>query len=205
MRAAIILAGGTGSRFGFRDKSLIQLNGKPLITHVLDNLSDLVEELVISLRSYEQAEQLDDIIEGANIRIVIDNVGGYGPIAGINAAMKALVSEVAFLTGCDMPHLKSDVVKRLFMLIEDYDAVVPIWENGDIEGLHSVYRRDSTLTATDLCISLGERRLFEFINRLNVRYVRVDEIQRLDPSLLTFSNINSPADIISVVGHHAKL
>ena len=205
MRAAVILAGGRGSRFGFRDKSLIQLNGKPLLAHVIDTLYDLVEEILISLRSYKQAKKLDKIIEGKNIRIVVDEVVGYGPIAGINAAMKALTSEVVFLTGCDMPNLKTDVIKQLFMLIEDYDAVVPIWENGDIESLHSVYRRDSTLTATDLCISNGEKKLFEFINRLDVRYVRIDEIKRLDPSLLTFSNINSPEDIIVAAGHHAKL
>lgn len=195
MRAAIILAGGASSRFGFRDKSLIELYEEPLLVHVLRKVKGVVDEVALSFQSKEQAERAVKILGLRDTRIAIDNVKGYGPIAGINAGMKVVNSDSIFLTGCDMPNLNSDVIEVLFWLIENYDAVVPIWENGDLEGLHSVYMRDATLCATEECIRLGERRLSDLINRLNVRYIPVDEIRKFDPHLLTFSNINREEDL----------
>ena len=45
-RAAIILAGGFSSRFG-QDKGLLQLARKPLVRHVLDAISPLVDEKIV--------------------------------------------------------------------------------------------------------------------------------------------------------------
>jgi len=204
LRAAIILAGGTSSRFGFRDKSLIELYEEPLLAHILRKVKGIVDEVALSFQSKEQAERAVKILGLRDTMIAIDNVKGYGPLAGINAGMRVVKSDSVFLTGCDMPNLNSDVIEVLFGLIEDYDAVVPIWKNGDLEGLHSVYMRDATLRATEECIRLGERRLSDFINRLNVRYIPVDEIRKFDPYLLTFSNINSEEDLHSYLQTQPK-
>ncbi|VUT27472.1 MAG: molybdopterin-guanine dinucleotide biosynthesis protein MobA [Candidatus Syntrophoarchaeum sp. GoM_oil] len=196
MRTTVILAGGTSSRFGFRDKSLIKLDGEPLLVHVIHKVKRVADEVVLSFQSEEQAERavkMCDLERG--IKIAIDCVDGYGPIAGINAAMKLVDSDSTFIVACDMPNLNTDVIELLFNLLEGYDAVVPIWENGYIEGLHSVYTRGATLRATEECIRLGERKLLMLMNRLNVRYVPVEEIRKLDPRLLTFSNINSEEDL----------
>ncbi|OYT43304.1 hypothetical protein B6U84_06270 [Candidatus Bathyarchaeota archaeon ex4484_40] len=40
-RSAVILAGGSSSRFG-REKALVRLAGKPLICHVFEKVADIV-------------------------------------------------------------------------------------------------------------------------------------------------------------------
>ena len=44
----IILAGGLGTRLGGANKALVQLNGQPLITYILQQLSHCSEHIVIS-------------------------------------------------------------------------------------------------------------------------------------------------------------
>ncbi|MET0009360.1 MAG: NTP transferase domain-containing protein, partial [Candidatus Thiodiazotropha sp. 6PLUC4] len=43
---AVILAGGRGSRMGGSDKGLVQLDGKPLIEHVISAIAPQVQQLV---------------------------------------------------------------------------------------------------------------------------------------------------------------
>ena len=54
--SALILAGGRGSRLGFREKALIDINGKPLIAYVIENLEKVVDEIIISVRNETQEE-----------------------------------------------------------------------------------------------------------------------------------------------------
>ena len=58
--SAVILAGGYSRRFG-RDKSLIQLAGKPLISYVTDRVCKIVEEVVIVVSSPNQKESISPV------------------------------------------------------------------------------------------------------------------------------------------------
>lgn len=42
MSSALVLAGGMGSRMGYREKALIDINGKPLIAFVIRNIEKVV-------------------------------------------------------------------------------------------------------------------------------------------------------------------
>ncbi len=52
-KAAIILAGGVSKRFG-QDKGLLKLVNKPLFLHVLENVSPVVDEVLVVIGSKSQ-------------------------------------------------------------------------------------------------------------------------------------------------------
>ena len=60
--SAVILAGGRGKRMGYREKSMIVINGQPLITYVLKSLEKVVDEIIISVRDKAQEELLNSIL-----------------------------------------------------------------------------------------------------------------------------------------------
>ena len=80
-RSALILAGGRGSRLGFREKSLIEVKGKPLIAFVIERLERSVDEIIISVRDEAQSNLLKTIFP--NLRYACDNYENTGPLAGI--------------------------------------------------------------------------------------------------------------------------
>ena len=45
---AVILAGGRGQRLGGRDKGLVELDGSPLVAHILASISPQVGAVIIN-------------------------------------------------------------------------------------------------------------------------------------------------------------
>lgn len=74
--------------------------------------------------------------------------------------------------------------------------MVPLWPNGYIEPLHSVYNVSAALRASEAATEGGNLRISNMIERLErTIYVPVEELRRFDPDLLTFFNINSKEDL----------
>lgn len=192
MRSAVILAGGAGSRLG-KEKSLIEFDGRPLIQWSVEKLALLVEDVVVVARGSEQAGLLEDLIPHASI--ATDSVSGYGPVAGLAAGMGMARNEYVLAIGCDLPFLNADVVNILFEQAQDWDAAVPMRENGMIEPLHSVYKREALLSACQKAIEHGERKIRAPLSMLRVKCVSVELLKNLDPELLTFFNLNTREDL----------
>lgn len=70
-----ILAGGASRRFG-SDKALADIDGKPMLDHVIDVLSPQVDAILMCGRSWRDYDHVED-----------DPPGRLGPLAGLNAAL----------------------------------------------------------------------------------------------------------------------
>ncbi len=99
-----MLAGGASRRFG-SDKALALLDGKPLITHVIDRLRPQVEMVVVAGRDHPGTRSIAD-----------RPASGLGPLGGLNAALHYAASNdfnAVLTSGCDLPDLPRDLWERL--------------------------------------------------------------------------------------------
>lgn len=190
----MVVAGGFSRRFG-QDKGLVRLAGKPLIVHVLDRVSRVVDEVVVVVSSASQKDALADLlIEGA--KVVMENGELHGPLVGALTGFKTVQGEYSLLLPCDTPFVSSDVASFLLDLCAGRSAVIPRWPNGYIEPLQAVYHTKSALAAGRKALNEGKldlRSMIAFLGR--VRYVSTMVLQQLDPNLLTFFNINTVGDL----------
>ncbi len=193
MSSALILAGGKGSRLGYQEKALIDINGKPLIAFVIESMAKVVDNVIISVRDREQGELLKSHLPGC--RFAYDAYKNMGPLAGILSGLAACEDEYCFIAACDMPFINGNVVRMLFRKSEDYDAAIPRWGDGFLEPLHAVYRCKPMILETEKAIECGETIILAPVFKLKVNYVDINEIKRLDPELRTFMNINTYDDI----------
>jgi len=196
MRSAFILAGGQSTRFG-ADKSLIRIGDRPAIGYVMDNVSEVVDEVVVVARDVAQGKKIRSAL--GNINLAYDSIIGYGPVAGILAGLRSTRAEYAIALACDMPLVNPDVVNLLFSLARGYDAVVPKWPDGNLEPLHAVYNRSRMAKACEEAIQLGERIILAPLRALpRIRYVSTEELKEIDPELRTFTNVNTPDDLEAI-------
>ncbi len=193
--SALILAGGKGSRLGYQEKALVDINGKPLIALVIESLEKAVDNIIISVRDRAQGELLDSVLSDHEYRFAYDICKDTGPLAGILSGMLVCEDEYCFVAACDMPFINEDVVKMLFRESEHYDAAIPRWDDGFLEPLHAVYRCEPMIRETEEAIEKGETIILAPVFRLDVNYVAVDRIKSIDPDLRTFMNINTYEDI----------
>lgn len=147
--SAVILAGGASSRMG-RDKSLVLVDGKPLIQRVLEQLSRRFGDILISTNEKEKYAFLD-------ARCIPDLVPGNGPLMGIRTAVEAARHDRVFVTACDIPIIDDDTVERMLVLAEHFDCVIPRSRVGH-EPLFAVYRKSAIPAMCDVLDS-GERRI----------------------------------------------
>ena len=109
----LILAGGEGRRVQGQDKGLLSWRGKKLIDHVADRLRPQVNHLIVSCnRNIQAYERIGDI------RVQDDRLGFQGPLAGIEAAIPHVRSNILVITACDTPLLPLNLVERLKESIE---------------------------------------------------------------------------------------
>jgi molybdenum cofactor guanylyltransferase len=107
---ALVLAGGRGSRMGGVDKGLQLLDGRPLVSHVIERLAPQAGRVLISAN-----RNLDAY--AAFGHVVLPDTPGLefaGPLAGMLAGLNAVPEDAWLLTApCDCPLLPLDLGERL--------------------------------------------------------------------------------------------
>lgn len=105
---AIILAGGQGRRLAGQDKGLVVYQGKPLIQHVLDNITPQVDKLMIN------ANRNQESYASFGHTVISDELSGFqGPLAGFAVAMQVAKTDFILTMPCDGPYLAADYTTRL--------------------------------------------------------------------------------------------
>jgi len=199
MKSVIVLCGGLSTRMG-KDKGSMEYDGKPMIMHVLGSLKQIADEILLVLRNEDQFHIYKnmlsnyDILENPKFILLIDTINGKGPLGGIYTGIKAIHSDKAMVVPCDSPFISKDLVSKLFEIsgkYTEYDSFVPIWSDGNIEPLHSIYPAYSHEIIEDL-LRKDQKSIKALIKRLNVKYVKIEEFNLPKNSFL---NLNSPKDI----------
>jgi molybdenum cofactor guanylyltransferase len=189
VRSAIVLVGGEARRANGQEKYFFIYQGRTFIERLVDSLREVVDEIILVARNPEQCRRFEKI-EG--IRCINDIRTGLGPIGGLHAGSVAAHGDLVFVSACDMPCINPEVISYLFEHIDDYDAAIPVWNPDMLEPLHAVYRKTALVTYLESHDSLSLRAM---IMNLSARYIPVDEIKKIDPDLLTFTNINKIEDL----------
>ncbi len=182
--AGVILAGGCSSRMG-SDKALLPYQGGRFIEAIHRRMEDLFEEVIVVTADPGRYDFLP-------CRRVTDIFPGMGALGGIHAALRQCGAERIFVVACDMPHLVPGLIRYLCSLEEEADVVVPEGEGG-LEPLHAVYRK-SVLPIVEEALGDGRCRVVSFFDRVRVRRVSREEVERIDPGLSAFRNINTPEE-----------
>ena len=193
-KSAIILAGGSSKRLG-QDKGLIKLGGKPLVTHVLDKIYGVVDEIIVVLSSQSQKKMYEDLMK-KKARVIIDKDKAQSPLVGALTGFENAQGEYSLLLSCDTPFVSSQIALLLLDLCLNKSAVIPRWPNGFIEPLQAAYHTESARIAAEKALENRKMNLQSMIVLLRgVRYISTMVLQQIDPRLLTFFNINASIDL----------
>ncbi len=198
LRSAIVLAGGSSTRFG-EDKGVMELASKPLLRRVVDSVRPAVDEIVVVTSSQQRVAKYAELA-GANVKFAVDECESKGPLIGALTGFGVATGEYALLLPFDAPFVSREVVTLLFELCVGKTATIPRWPNGQIEPLHAVYRTKVALEAAKSAVDEGRLDMRGMIEKMRgLRFVSTIVIEQLDPELKTFFNVNTPFDLKKAV------
>jgi molybdopterin-guanine dinucleotide biosynthesis protein A len=185
----IVLAGGKGLRLG-SDKALETVDNQSLLQRVVTQLSSFSSEIIIVTA---KGKSLPQFFGNPRFRIVADAYPGRGALVGLATGLAASRARYNLTVACDMPFLNQALLRYMLGLAAGFDLVVP--RLGDlVEPLHAVYAK-SCLAPIEWALEQRNSRIGAFFERVKVRYVEADEVDRFDPRHLSFFNVNTRADL----------
>ena len=193
--AAVILAGGLSKRFGSQDKCLLRLASKPLVTHVVNHVSAVVDEIAVVVGSASQKEVFSTLLK-SDVKVFVDKYNVQSPLVGVLTGFENVNADYSLLLPCDTPFISRQVATLLLDLCVGKGATIPRWPNGYIEPLQSAYHVKSAIKAAQKALDEGKLTLASMIDNLcGVRYISTMVLQQFDPKLSTFFNVNTPVDL----------
>lgn len=160
----IVLAGGKSSRMG-SDKGLLKFNNKTFVEHVIDAIKPLVNKIIIVSNNsdYDQF----------GCRRVEDSIKDSGPLAGLYSGLKHSETEFNLVLSCDIPMIKTEILKKLVDTdLENYE-VVQIESNTKTMPLIAMYKKQCMHKCLEL-LQQGERRLRVAVNQLKTKTIILD-------------------------------
>jgi molybdenum cofactor guanylyltransferase len=210
----IVLAGGGSTRLASvaatgGGKALLTFQGKTFLERVVGSVAAEADQTIVVVASGQTLPVLD------GVQIVRDSTPGAGPLAGIRDGLRAAVAvehrehaghavappaRLAFVTSCDVPLLRREVVRLLIDVAAASDAVwtIPI-VYGHTQVLVSVMRVEA-LPQIEAWLATGRRDLRGLCVEMarndprSVREVTEDACRAVDPSLESFDDIDTPED-----------
>lgn len=182
---AVILAGGHSRRMGF-NKALIQVDGRPIISILIDQVRLLTSRILISSNDASSYRFL-------HFPVIPDRFKGCGPIAGLHAAMRSNDCSLYIVLACDLPNMQTRLLRSLVSLAEGFDAAIPRTSDGRAHPLCAVYRR-TCLPVIEKSLEKGTKKFIETFHddTLSVRWIGPEEGVYIPSDL---ANINTPEDL----------
>ncbi len=176
----VILAGGMGRRMQGVDKGLVELDGRELVSWVIDALRPNVSRIIVN------ANRNTEAYEKYGVSVIADSIDGYqGPLAGVEAGMANATTPWIYTCPCDSPMQSSALLPFMWQQLAGSGADIGLASDG--QRTHPVF----SLIKTDLLASLreylgsGERKIDRWFDQHSLRTLDCSEYAG------SFTNINT--------------
>jgi molybdopterin-guanine dinucleotide biosynthesis protein A len=194
--AAIVLAGGTSSRFG-SDKLAAELGGRPVLEHAVRAAAALASPIVLVVGPDDPVPWLPADL-GADVVLARDAVAHQGPLAGLAAGLAALPhgGDVAIVVAGDMPTLVPAVLELLAgVLARDPSLGAVCLEAEPASPLPAAVRPSIAGPAARSLLEADRRSLLGLIAAVPTAIVPAVDWRAIDPDGVTLRDVDTPDDL----------
>ena len=171
------------------DKGLVELNGQPMVAHVLARLAPQVGDVLVN------ANQNAERYRALGYPVVPDAVGGFaGPLAGLHAGMTAARRAFVVTVPCDSPFVPLDLVARLAAGLERKGAQLAVAKTFDqAHPVFALVRRDVLPNLASFLEGGGRK--------IDAWYAALATVEiNFDDEADAFRNINTADELAAAAG-----
>jgi molybdopterin-guanine dinucleotide biosynthesis protein A len=176
--SGIILAGGKSSRMG-TDKGLIEIQGKPMVQHIIDALNYFTTDIVIISKNSDYKKFGYPVIE--------DEIYDKGAIGGIYTGLLNTKHNKTIVLSCDTPFISNQVINELTINCENKNVLVAKHLN-DTHHLIGIYDKIA-LSKIEVSISKNILKMQSVNENLNYETINFKEENNF------FLNLNTPNEL----------
>ena len=185
--SGVILSGGLATRYGGTEKALLQVGGVRILDRIYDIYRELFEEIILVTNSPHKFLEWD-------LLIVSDLFPIRSALTGIHAGLFYMTNPFAFISGCDTPFLKKEMVETVIQKIgPKIDIVMPETSAG-LEPLCAAYSK-RCLNSAQHHLEQKKLKIIKAFRKNRIKTISEKVLCRIDPDLRSFFNINTAEDL----------
>jgi len=180
------------------DKALKPFLGRPLIQRVIDRLSPIADELIVTTNRPSEYGYLNTSTGSVHrLRLISDLKPDRGALGGLYTAVASATHPLVAVVACDMPFASARLIEGMSRLLVENEADVVIAKSDEgYEPIHAVYRRETCLPAIESAIEADQWKVIAWFPQVKVYTLSSEDIRRYDPSGLAFWNVNTPEEFM---------
>ena len=180
-----ILAGGEGQRVNQQDKGLLEWQGKPLVEHILHDMSGQFSHIVIN------ANRNQELYEHYGYDVIRDDSPGFqGPLMGILSLFKHTTTPYILVIPCDSPHPPQNLLSRLTQCLLEKHTPCALCHDGErLQPLFALLSREIE-NQLDRFVAQDRHKVQDFFESIN------QAICDFSDQPQAFTNINTLEDFI---------
>jgi len=185
--SGVILAGGLATRCGGENKALLPLGGARLLDRIFDVYRQVFADIILVTN-----RPLDFLDWDATI--VSDIFPERSSLTGIHAGLFYCEHPFAFVSACDTPFLRREVIELVLDRVRpQVDLVLPCTASG-AEPLCAVYSR-RCLKPIEAALRQSHMKIRLALAGRRTETIPEAELRARDPELLSFFNVNTLEDL----------
>jgi molybdopterin-guanine dinucleotide biosynthesis protein A len=170
-----------------KNKAFLSVGGQTILDRLQTAFQGLFDELLLVTR--DPLEYLSWESE-----IVTDLLPTRSSLTGIHSALFHISTSHAFITACDTPFLKAELIGVLLKELEPkWDVIMPVTEQGN-QPLCAIYSR-RCIEPIEYQLKDGDPKISNFFPKIRVKEIPEERLREADPDLISFFNINTPQDL----------
>ena len=185
--SGVILSGGLAARYDGTEKALLQVGGVRILDRIYEIYRELFDEIILVTNSPEKFLEWD-------LLIVADLFPIRSSLTGIHAGLFYATNPYAFISACDTPFLRKEMVETVIGKIEaQIDIVMPETSAG-FEPLCAAYSK-RCLEAAQNNLEQEKLKITRTFRKSRIKTISEKVLRQIDPALRSFFNINTPGDL----------
>ncbi|MGD2185034.1 MAG: molybdenum cofactor guanylyltransferase [Desulfobacterales bacterium] len=183
----VILSGGLATRYDGTQKALLRVDGIRILDRIYDIYRELFEEIILVTNTPQKFLEWD-------LLIVPDLFPVRCSLTGIHAGLFFMTTPFAFISACDTPFLKKEVVETVIGNIESQIDIVMPETSAGLEPLCAAYAR-RCLEPAQQHLEQEKLKVIKAFRKSRIKTISENVLRKKDPDLRSFFNINTPEDL----------
>ncbi|MGD9239019.1 MAG: molybdenum cofactor guanylyltransferase, partial [Desulfobacterales bacterium] len=176
----VILSGGLSTRYDGTEKALLQVGGVRILDRIYDIYSDLFEEIILVTNSPQKFLDWD-------LLIVSDLFPIRSSLTGIHAGLFYMTNPFAFISACDTPFLKKELVETVIGKIEPHIDIVMPETSAGFEPLCAAYSK-RCLQPAQHHLEQEKLKIIKTFRKSRIKTISEKVLRKIDPDLQSFFN-----------------
>lgn len=192
----VILSGGLATRYDGIEKALLRVGGVRILDRLYEIYSSFFDEIILVTNTPQRFLEWD-------LLMVPDLFPIRSSLTGIQAGLFFMTNPYAFISACDTPFLKKEMVATVIAKIEDHiDIVMPETAAG-FEPLCAAYSMRCLKPAQNH-LEQEKLKVIKAFRKSRIKTIPEKTLRKIDPELQSFFNINTPQDLQYAEGMFEK-